>query len=198
VANGFVTFGSMMNLLKINDGVLDLWASVLRAIPTSRLLMYRNSLNEKARDHFGKKFHDRGITPDRFEMLRASQDGMGHLQEYSKIDVSLDAHPWSGYTTTFESLWMGAPLVTLRSARPSGRMSTSILTAAGLDELVAATPEQFVEIASNLASAPGRIAKMRSGLRDHVRRSPLCAGKTFTRQLEAAYRDMWRRWCASA
>jgi len=198
LANGFVTFGSMMNLLKINDGVIDLWAKVLRAVPSSRLLLYRNSLNGRARDHFGRQFIERGITPERFEMLRASQDGTGHLQEYAKIDVSLDAHPWSGYTTTFESLWMGAPLVTLRGARPSGRMSASILTAVGLGEFIAETPRQFVEIASTLANTPGRLAKLRGALRDEVRRSPLCDGKTFTLKLEAAYRDLWRQWCASS
>jgi protein O-GlcNAc transferase len=197
VASGFVTFGSMMNLLKINDGVVDLWAKVLDAVPGSRLLIYRNTFNGMARDYFRKKFIDRGITPDRFEMITAAQDGMGHLQEYSKIDISLDAHPWSGHTTTCESLWMGAPLLTLRGSRPSGRMSASVLAAVGLSEFIAETPGQFVEIAAKVAGDPQGLANRRGGLREQVRRSPLCNGKVFTQGLEAAYREIWRRWCAS-
>jgi predicted O-linked N-acetylglucosamine transferase (SPINDLY family) len=125
-------------------------------------------------------------------------DGVGHLAEYADVDVSLDAQPWSGHTTTCESLWMGVPMVTLRGRRAAGRMSANVLQAVGLPELVADTPEGFVEIAAALAADPAGLASRRRTLREQVARSPLCDGPGFTRGLEAAYRELWRRWCRSA
>jgi protein O-GlcNAc transferase len=195
LANGFVTFGSLHNLLKLNDGVFDLWADVLRAVPRSRLRLVRDTLNVMAREHVRAKLGERGVSADRLDLHTAPTDGVGHLAEYESIDVSLDTLPWSGGTTTCESLWMGVPMLTLRGPRPSGRLSASLLGAVGLGELVAETPAHYVARAARLATDAVGLARMRAELRDRVRRSPLCDGAAFTGRLEAAYRDLWRRWC---
>ena len=197
VANGYITFGGIHNLLKVNDGVVDLWSRVLHAVPGSRLMLYRHTFNDVARSHFGQKFMDRGIAPDRLEMRTTGVDGISHLREYSKIDICLDTQPWSGNTSTCESLWMGVPMLTLRGSQAAGRQSATVLTAVGLGELIAETPEQFVDIAVKLAASPQQIVKLRARLREQVKRSPLCDSKTFTEHLENAYRNMWQRWCAS-
>jgi Flp pilus assembly protein TadD len=195
---GHVTFGGLQNLLKLNDGVADLWAAVLRAVPGSRLLLARSTLGEDVRARFVELFTARGIAAERIEVRTPPADGVGHLAEYADVDVSLDAQPWSGHTTTCESLWMGVPMVTLRGRRAAGRMSANVLQAVGLPELVADTPEGFVEIAAALAADPAGLASRRRTLREQVARSPLCDGPGFTRGLEAAYRELWRRWCRSA
>jgi protein O-GlcNAc transferase len=195
LSTGYVTFGSLHNLLKLNDGVFDLWADVLRAVPGSRLRVVRDTLNIMAREHVRAKFAERGISSDRLELRTAPTDGVGHLREYADIDLSLDAQPWTGGTTTCESLWMGVPMLTTRGSRSSGRLSASVLGAVGLGELVAETPAQLVSLAARLAGDPAGLARLRAGLRARVRRSPLCDGPAFTARLEAAYRDLWRRWC---
>ncbi|MDB4980414.1 MAG: putative O-linked N-acetylglucosamine transferase, family [Myxococcales bacterium] len=195
LAAGFVTFGSMANLLKLNDGVLDLWAEVLRAVPNARLRVFRNTLDGLPRDLLARKLVERGLARERFDLETTAADGVGHLRDYAKIDIALDTQPWSGHTTTCEALWMGVPLLTLRGARPAGRMAASVLTAAGLPELVAETPAAFVALARAHAGAPEGLAALRASLRERVRRSALCDGITFTRGLEAAYRALWRRWC---
>ena len=58
-------------------------------------------------------------------------------------------------------------------------------------------PEKYVALAAHLTGDLDRLAQLRAGLRERVRNSALCDGKTFTRGLEAAYREMWRCWCAS-
>jgi protein O-GlcNAc transferase len=198
VAAGFVTFGSTANLLKLNDGVLDLWAEVLRAVPDARLRVFRNTLDGLPRDLLRRKLVERGVAPERFDLETAPADGVGHLRDYAKIDVVLDTQPWSGHTTTCEALWMGVPVLTLWGGRPTGRMAASVLAAVGLPELVAETPAAFVALARAHAHAPEGLAALRAGLRERVRRSALCDGVTFTRGLEAVYRALWRRWCASA
>lgn len=194
--NGYITFGSMQNLLKLNERVIDLWTQVLRAAPTSRLHIYRDTLDGMGRRRLIAEFTQRGLDPQRLELRNSKKDGAGHLSEYEAIDISLDTLPWSGHATTCESLWMGVPMITQRGTRHAGRMSASILTAIGAPELIAETPEQFVEIATALATDSEKLKHLRHSLREQMRSSPVCDPKSFTRNLEAAYRDIWRRWCA--
>jgi predicted O-linked N-acetylglucosamine transferase (SPINDLY family) len=195
--NGYVTFGLMHKLAKLNDGMLELWASVLRAVPDSRLFVFRNTLDKSVKDRLLREFGNRGIAAGRLDIESgAARDG-AHLSLYGRFDISLDALPWSGHATTCESLWMGVPMVTQRGTRHAGRMSASILTAIDLKELIAETPGQFVQIAADLARDRDRLSQLRSELRERFKKSSLCDHAGFTRGLEAAYREMWRRWCAS-
>jgi predicted O-linked N-acetylglucosamine transferase (SPINDLY family) len=196
LANGYVTFGSLHNVLKINDGVLDLWARVLNAVPRSRLRIVRNTMIEATGDRFLARLVSRGVAAHRVDIARAGVDGVSHLAEYAQIDVSLDTQPWSAHTTTCESLWMGVPMLTERGERAAGRQSTSVLQTVGLPELIAENADDFVALATSWAASPERLSSLRSRLRTLVRRSPLCDAPAFTRGLEAAYRDLWRRFCA--
>jgi predicted O-linked N-acetylglucosamine transferase (SPINDLY family) len=74
----------------------------------------------------------------------------------------------------------------------------SVLTQLGLTELIARSPEEYVAAAVRLAGDRDRLAELRCHLRDRMLDSPLCDGATFTRQLEEAYRAMWRRWAEAA
>ncbi len=114
----------------------------------------------------------------------------------TSVDIALDAFPWNGHTTACEALWMGVPVVTLYGNRYAGRMAASALTALGLTELIARSPEEYVDIAARWVSDVDRLARLRTGLREKMRTSPLCDGAAFTRSLEEAYRTIWRRWCS--
>jgi predicted O-linked N-acetylglucosamine transferase (SPINDLY family) len=195
--NGFITFACMQNLMKLNDGVIELWARVLKAVPGSKLRLYRNTLDGMARKHFAGKLQEHGVGPECFEMDNVSEDGSGHLAKYAEVDISLDTQPWSGHATTCETLWMGVPMLTMRGARPSGRMSASILAAVGLDDLIAETADDLVAIAVRAAREPARLASLRASLRERMRQSKLCDATHFTANFESALREMWRRWCAA-
>lgn len=90
---------------------------------------------------------------------------------------------------------MGVPVVTLRGKRHAGRMVASALTALGRPEWIAETLDDYVALAAELADDLDALAATRSTLREQMADSPLCDGPTFTRELEAAYRELWRRWC---
>ena len=91
---------------------------------------------------------------------------------------------------------MGVPVLTLYGDRYAGRMAASVLTSAGLSELVARTPDEFVARGEALAGDLDRLAELRAGLRQRLRSSALCDGPAFTGWLEEVYRLLWRRWCA--
>ena len=115
---------------------------------------------------------------------------------YERIDVALDPFPYGGGTTTCDALWMGVPVVSLAGQTAVGRGGLSILSNVGLPELVAADAEQYVRIAVELAHDLSRLSELRATLRDRMQASPLMDAPRFARNVEAAYREMWRRWCA--
>jgi predicted O-linked N-acetylglucosamine transferase (SPINDLY family) len=164
-------------------------------VPGSRLLLARHVLRGAVADRWRAAFTARGIGEDRILIEVPRPVDMGHLRAYERIDVALDPFPWGGHTTACEALWMGVPTVTLLGERYAGRMVASVLKAVGLSELVARTPADYRRVAAALAADEGRRAELRSGLRQQLLASPLCDGPGFTRGLEAAYRDLWRRWC---
>ena len=192
-----ITFGSITNPAKLNPQVLDLWAQLLLANPSSRLLMVRDSFRGEIRQRLIDQFVERGVAADRLLIEHEVPPGGHRIRVYDRIDIALDPFPYSGATTTCEALWMGVPVVTLKGHSLAARHSTSILTHCGLPQLVAETPEQYVAIAGGLAADVAQLAEMRAGLRQQLATSPLCDGATFTRGLEAAYRRMWHKWCAT-
>jgi predicted O-linked N-acetylglucosamine transferase (SPINDLY family) len=190
---GRLTLGSLHKLTKLNDAVLDLWCRLLQTLPSARLLLFRNTLVGEARANLARQFEERGIGPDRLELRHVAGEG-GYWSVFDEIDIGLDPFPYTGGTMSCESLWMGVPFVTLRGDRPAGRAGAAMLTIVGLHDLIASTPDEVVERTAVLAKDLNRLAEIRAGLRERMRKT-LCDGRAFTRSLEAAYRQMWQRWC---
>jgi predicted O-linked N-acetylglucosamine transferase (SPINDLY family) len=195
--NGWVTFGSFNNPAKINAAVVALWARVLGSVPDSRMLLkYKNTFAiPSLQSRLVSQFQSHGIGKERLMFSEPRVDERNsHLARYARMDIALDTFPFSGSTTTFESLWMGVPVVALEGDRMVSRWSSAMLRKAGLGGCVARTETGFVGIARELASNPGELARLRAGMRDRVARSPLCAESARARQLERLYRRMWTIW----
>ena len=139
---------------------------------------------------------EHGISQDRFQLLdwMANSD---HFSQFANVDVALDSYPYNGTTTTCESLWMGVPVITLAGPSHVSRVGVSLMTNVGLPELIGETPEQFIQIAADLANNIPRVIEMRKNLRQMMQNSLLRDGPALARGIEQAYRMMWRTWCAS-
>lgn len=118
-----------------------------------------------------------------------------HLSVYDQIDIALDPTPYGGVLTTLEALMMGVPVVTRVGDRLLGRYGYMFLSTIGLDDLAAASDAEYVRSAVALADDTERRVDLRWTLRARLFDSPLCAGARMARELEGAYRDMWRAWC---
>jgi protein O-GlcNAc transferase len=168
---------------------------VLRAVPTSRLILYSHE-PDATRDVQVAALASHGIdVAARVERV-FKQPRMRYLDTYNRIDIGLDPLPYNGHFTSCDAFWMGVPVVSLRGQTSVGRGGASLLNNLELTELLAADADDYVAIAASLASDLDRLAGLRAGLRERMRRSPLCDAATFTRSVEAAYRSMWRQWCA--
>ena len=91
---------------------------------------------------------------------------------------------------------MGVPMIALCGDRHAARVGLGLLTSMGMPELAAETKEAYIKTAVDLAGDLDRLLALRGNLRTRMRNSPLCDAKAFAHGMEAAYRDMWRRWCA--
>jgi protein O-GlcNAc transferase len=92
---------------------------------------------------------------------------------------------------------MGVPVVSLIGQTAVGRGGKSILSNIGLGELAARRPRQYIQTALALAESPSRLAELRGSLRHRMLSSPLMNARKFARNVETAYREMWRQWCVS-
>jgi predicted O-linked N-acetylglucosamine transferase (SPINDLY family) len=170
-----------------------LWAGILRKVDRSRFLILAPV--GSARDRVSARFREEGIDPQRIEFI-AKQPRPDYLRTYHRIDIGLDAFPCNGHTTSLDSLWMGVPIVTLVGPTALGRAGLSQLTNLRLPELIAHSPDHYAQIACKLAGDLPRLIDLRRNLRPRMQASPLMDAPRFARNVEAAYRQIWRNWCA--
>jgi predicted O-linked N-acetylglucosamine transferase (SPINDLY family) len=192
LASGRVTFGCLNQFFKVSRPALELWAELLRRVPESRLILQSHAGSH--RDAVRPLFQDRGVAPERVEFV-APLPRAEYLRLYQSLDLGLDPFPYNGHNSTLESLWMGVPVITLAGRTAVGRGGLSILSNAGLPELVARTPEEYLAIAVQLAADRTRLARLRAELRPQLQASPLVDARQFAADVESAFRGMWQTWC---
>ncbi len=183
-----VVFGSLNDLSKLGERVIDAWSRILSAVPASRLLLKTDRLAAaEARAGVIESFACRGVTADRLDLRPRSED---YLPTYHEIDIALDPFPRTGGVTTADALWMGVPVVTLAGDRMIERQGASLLTSTGLESFVAATEDDYVGLAVALAGDVVRRRELRATMRQRLESSALLSGEGMARCLEAAYREL--------
>ncbi len=192
--HGYVTFGCLNNFNKMNTQTLARWAVLMRAVPTSRLLLLAPEGSSRA--WVAKCMQANGVDPARIEFA-SRQQRSGYLELFSRIDICLDTFPVNGHTTALDSFWMGVPEITLAGDMVMSRAGLSQLSNLGLAELAASSNAEFVAIGGRLATDIPRLRKLRGSLRERMEQSPLMDGARFAAGVEAKYREMWQRWCES-
>ena len=193
--NGCVTFGSFAHHLKIHPGMVTLWAAVLKQVPGSRLLIKcPGGHDPQIRAYLEHQFKACGMEARQIRILGWIPKP-GHWDLYNQVDIALDTYPFNGCLTTLEGLWMGVPMMTLMSETYISRVGADILGRVGMGACVASNPDQMVAKAVALTGDLDSLARIRAGLRERMRASPLCDARRFAREMEAAYRRMWHTWC---
>ncbi|MEM9080455.1 MAG: tetratricopeptide repeat protein [Verrucomicrobiota bacterium] len=188
---GHLTFGSFNSAPKLNDLVIETWAQILHALPSSRLLLKTLTLTEQAgKDRFLKRFTSHGIHPDRIDLLPPTLTKIDHLKLYRRLDIALDPFPVNGTTTTCEAFWMGVPVIALLGNRHSARVTSSLLSQIGLPEGICHSREDYVARAVAWAQNPTQLAHWRQSLRSSLTTGPLGDAPTYTAKLEASYQSL--------
>jgi predicted O-linked N-acetylglucosamine transferase (SPINDLY family) len=186
-----IVFGSFNQYRKIGDACLDLWCPILARLTHARLTIVDFDAT-RLRKRLLDRLSARGVDAERVSIL-----GRLSVAEYFRalgsVDIALDSFPYNGATTTLDSLWMGTPVAAFRGDRGIARGSYSILQSLGLDELCAATQDQYMEINTRLAVDASWRKSLSARLRSMLKQSPLMDARQFVADLEAAYRSMWEK-----
>jgi len=189
---GPVHFGSFNHNRKLSDFTLRLWAQILVSIPGSRLVLKANAPDDPGTQAIlRRRMLTQGLPLDQILWLPIAKSPIDHLNQYSLIDISLDSYPNGGCTTTCESLWMGAPVITLTGRSYVSRMSTAVLYGAGLSSWVATTPSQYVSIAVAQADQISSLRSRRSYWREKIKNSELGDAKGLMSELENCFLELY-------
>jgi protein O-GlcNAc transferase len=193
LSRSYWIFGSFNRLMKLNEPLLRSWAEIMLAVPGSRLRLATIE-HESARRWIRAALEGSGISADRIEFAgRVPLDA--YFASYGEVDIALDTVPASGGSTTCDALMMGVPVASIAGQHPFGRNGVSLLSAVGLDDWIAASPADLPAVVSRQIADPARLARLRAELPARVRASRLMDGACVTRDVEAAYRAAWQRWC---
>lgn len=187
---GMITFGSFNNFAKIHIGVLRTWAEVLRQVPNSRFFIVapEGTILEQT-------MAEEGIAPERI-IICQRKSGDAYLHVHDELDLMLDSFPFGGLTVSAIAAWMGVPTLTVCGDTPSSRAGTSLMHSMGLDECIAADPDDFVKKAVALASDLPKLAALRASMRERMAKQ-VTDGAAYTRSFEHELRKAWERWCES-
>lgn len=192
-ANEYVTFGVFGNSYKINAHCIDMWSRILLAMPDARLLI-ADVNSETQRDRITNAFARFGVAPGRLRLVERRPFDE-YLRLHGEVDIMLDTYPFTGGLTSLLALWMGVPLITLRGTGAMQRQGAMILSHLGLARMIGDSPQQYVDLALDLARDITRMDDLRSTMRARMSGSVLTDAGAVTRSAEAAFRLMWRDWC---
>ena len=189
-AEGFV-FCSFNSSYKIMPDVFDGWMRILGRVPSSVLWLSRH--NPVVTGNLQREAAGRGIDSHRLIFADRVPSMADHLARHRVADLFLDTLPYNAHTTAIDALWAGLPVLTRIGEAFAGRVAASLLKSVELPELITTTPQQYEELAVQLAENRQRLAEIRQRLENNRLTTPLFDTKSFTRDLESAYRAAYDR-----
>lgn len=190
---GSITFGSFNRLEKVTPEMIGVWSQVLQAVAESRMMLLIGE-GGNGEEWARKLFRGHGIDESRIQLV-GRLPRPAYFALHRQIDIGLDTFPYNGQTVTCNLLWAGVPTVSLAGRTHVSCAGASVLTAVGLQELIANSPQQFVDVAVALASNLDRLAAIRKELRGRLNSSALRDERELAATIEEAFRQMLARQC---
>ena len=177
IKNNFITFGSFNNPSKINENVISCWAKILRNIKNSKLIIKCPS-DKQQLVRIKKSLKEKNIL-DSVIFHTSFDKKKDHLDLYKKVDIALDTFPYNGVTTSFEAIWMGAPVLTMAGYNFNSRCGESINKNLGTEQLIAKNEKEYVSKAVNLSKDKEKFISLRKFIFENGEKSPLFNKKKF-------------------
>lgn len=187
---GFV-FCCFNHNCKITPAMFDIWMRLLTRVEGS--VLWLRQCSSVAMTNLRREAAARGVSVDRLVFSHRLPSHADHLARCCLADLFLDTLPYNAHSTASDALWAGLPILTLIGDALAGRVAASLLTAVGLPELIATTPEDYEARAVDLATSPDRLLAIRNRLARNRLTTPLFDTARFARHLEAAFRTMHER-----
>jgi protein O-GlcNAc transferase len=177
-------------IAKLEPVIFDLWMKLLAEFPHTVLWLLAGTASAAA--NLRRFAAERGIAPERL-IFAPKLDKARHLGRIGLADLALDTRIYNGHTTTSDALYAGLPVVAMRGRHFASRVSASLLTTQGLEELIANDLDGYHGLARALIQDRPRLSALRAKVMAARSTRPLFDTARFTRNLEAAYGVIWQR-----
>lgn len=179
------------NAYKLNPPVFDVWMRLLRAVPGS--VLWLTDPGDAPRANLLREAAGRGVAAERLVFAGKTAGIEEHLGRIALADLFLDTLPYNAHTTASDALWAGVPLLTCAGEAFASRVAASLLSAAGLPELITTSLADYEALATQLAQQPARLAALRGHLAQQRAAGALFDTARLRRHLESAYLTMHER-----
>ena len=176
--NKFVTFGSFNNFNKLNENVLNVWSQILKEVKNSKLILKSSILMQT--DIIKSIFKKNGVLQS--VLFNEKKIFSEHLGLYNKVDIALDTFPYNGVTTSFESIWMGVPVLTMRGFNFNSRCGESINKNINLENLIAQDEKDYITKAVNLSNNEELLIDVRDRVYNNALSSALFDSVNFVKE----------------
>ena len=186
-----IVLASLNQTYKLTRDVFSIWMEALRAAPRAVLWLYAQHPQVQA--NLRAEAARRGVADGRlvFAQLMAQE---AHMARLGCADLALDTLPIGSHTTGADALWAGVPMLTCRGTTFAGRVGASLLTAAGLPELVTADLGEYRRQLLELVAEPAPLREYAVRLEQGRGTLPLWDTRAFAadfeRLLERAYDEV--------
>ena len=190
INNTKFTYGSFNNFKKISDDTIKVWSKILSE--NNSQLILKNSFfhGDDLKFNILKKFLDLGVKEEQIIFLKREEREEDHYRHYNKINLSLDTFPYNGVTTSFESILMGVPVLTVNGFNFTSRCGASINKNIGMQDFIADNYEEYISIAKKLRQDHDLHLKNGNILRERALKSVLFDTESFAKDFEKIIRDI--------
>tara|TARA_B110000037_G_scaffold219233_1_gene283966 strand:- start:962 stop:3289 length:2328 start_codon:yes stop_codon:yes gene_type:complete len=175
--------------IKITPSIFSSWMNILKAVEGSVLWLY--ATNEFDRKNLLKEAIKHKVHQERIifgqKMPRAE-----YLARFRVADLFLDTSPYNAGTTASDALWAGLPILTFTGKTFAARVCSSVLTSAGLPELITDSQEAYEMMAIKLGRDEVKVKVIRGKIEKEIKHSSLYDIKKFTRCLESGYKKAYQ------
>ena len=179
--NKMFTFGSLSNFQKISSKTIKVWSKILNNTNAKLILKSSVNNNDDLIKNLKEKFLNENVNLNKIEFFDRVENQKKHLEFYNKFNLTLDTFPYPGVTTTFESISMGKPVLTMKGNNFNSRCGESINKNLGLENFIANDESDYYKKALEFYENHNKIEKIGSDLRDQALSSPLLDAKNFSK-----------------
>ncbi len=190
VKNIKFTYGSFNNFKKISDDTIEVWSKILSENNSQLILKNPFFDGDDLKYNILKKFLNLGVREEQIIFLEREEREEDHYRHYNKINLSLDTFPYNGVTTSFESILMGVPVLTVNGFNFTSRCGTSINKSVGMQDFIADNYEEYISIAKKLRLEQDLHLKNGNNLRERALKSVLFDTKSFAKDFEKLIIDI--------
>jgi predicted O-linked N-acetylglucosamine transferase (SPINDLY family) len=189
-----IVFCNFNNASRITRGDFGAWMEILRDVPQG--VLWLQGAGTATAANLQRQAQACGTDPARLVFAQRVPTKRQHLARLKRADLVLDTIGWhNGHSSTSDALWSGVPVLTAPTQYFAGRVAASLVSAAGLPELVKRDRAEYVKAAVQLGNDRAQLAALKQKLADNRRAAPFFDTRRLVRDLEAAYIEMWNEHC---